>query len=185
MTVQFPPCPRGTVVTTRLLRVSGDLVSTLGGPTQRITRIGSRYAADVELPSLDAECAGLWLGAALHAESHGDSLVLVVPQMIDVSLLGALNGTGARGAAQIAYVGVGLKAGMWFSFAAGGRNYLHLITSVLPGNQLGISPQLRAPMAATPMEFAAPKLEGFCDETQWSLEWFRFVGHSFTISESA
>ena len=61
MTIQFPPLPRGTVVSPRLVRVGGDLLSSLGGPTQRISRSGSRYAAEVALPILDPVCAALWL----------------------------------------------------------------------------------------------------------------------------
>ena len=88
MTVAFPVVPRGAVVSPRLMRMSGDLVSSLGGPTQRITRIGSRFAAEVDLPTLDAACAGRWLGAVLSAEANGDTLALVMPQMLDVRSLG-------------------------------------------------------------------------------------------------
>jgi hypothetical protein len=185
VTVAFPPIPRGAIVSPRMVRMSGDLVSTLGGPTQRITRVGSRYAAEVELPTLDAACAGRWLGAVLSAEAHGDTLALVMPQMLDVSTVGAVTGTGAAGAAQITYTGLGLAAGMWFSFTANGRNYLHMVTAVLTTTTASIAPQLRTPMAATVMEIQKPKLEGYCDDAAWSLEWFKFVGHSFTITESA
>ena len=75
---------------------------------------------------------------------------------------------------------------MWFSFAANGRNYLHLITGVVGPTTLAISPQLRAPMAATHMEFRGPQAGRFCDDTAWSVEWFKFVcRHKFTITESA
>ena len=185
MTTAFPPIPRGAVVSPRMVRVSGDLVSMLGGPTQRITRVGSRYAADVELPTLDAACAGRWLGAVLSAEAHGDTLALVMPQMLDVSTVGLVTGTGAAGAAEITFAGLGLAPGMWFSFTANGRSYLHMVTAVLTTTTAAIAPQLRAPMAATAMEIQAPKLEGYCDDAAWSLEWFKFVGHSFTITESA
>ena len=70
MTVTFPTLPRGTIVSPRLVRVSGDLVSSLGGPTQRITRLGSRYAADVELPTLDPDCGARWLACPLAAEAN-------------------------------------------------------------------------------------------------------------------
>jgi hypothetical protein len=184
--IQFPVIPRGAVVTPQLVRTSGDLISTLGGPTQRITRLGSRYAAAVELPSLDAECAGRWLSCPLQAEAEGQTLGLVMPQMLDVSHMIGATGSGAAGSNLVTYVGSAPDPGMWFSFVAGGRHYLHLITAVDgPRHTLKVSPLLRKPLANTPMEFVSPILEGFADETTWSLEYFRFVGHHFTITESA
>jgi len=189
MTVALPPVPRGATVNPRLVRVSGDLVSPLGGPTQRITRLGSRYAADVELPTLDADCAARWIGAALQAEAEGATLSLVMPQMVDLKpMLGAaLTGTGAAGSNAVTYVGPDPKPGMWFSFVAGGRHYLHLVTAVnVAGHSLKVSPLLRVAMpAATALEYLAPVLEGFAEETTWSLEFFKFVGHRITITENA
>lgn len=185
MTVLFPLCPRGTVVTPRLMRRSGDLVSSLGGPTQRITRVGSRYAAQIRLPTLDAECAARWVACPLYAEALGETLSLTMPQTMDVSHLGAPTGTGVAGSAQVTYSGVAPAVGMWFSFQAGGRNYLHSITVIGDGLVM-VAPLLRVNMpAGTPLEFVAPKLEGFCDDTSWEVEFFRFVGHEFTITESA
>jgi len=185
MTVLFPILPRGAVVTPRLVRYGGDLISSLGGPTQRISRFGTRYAVTVELPTLDAVCAGRWLACPLAAEAHGETLTLTMPQTLAVPV-GPATGTGAAGAVQIQYAGpVPILPGTWFSFVAGGRNYLHLVTGTPAAGSLSISPALRAPMAASAMDFVAPKLEGFVEETEWSLEWFKFVGHGFTLIESA
>ena len=184
MTVKFPVVPRGATISPHLVRTSGDLVSALGGPTQRITRIGSRYAAEVQLPSLDAECAARWLACPLQAEAEGSTLALVMPQMIDASHMLGVTATGAAASNALNYLGPSPKPGMWFSFAHGGRNYLHLVTAVT-GTAMKVAPLLRAPLSATPLEFIAPLLEGFCDDTTWSVEYFRFVGHRFTITESA
>jgi hypothetical protein len=49
-----------------------------------------------------------------------------------------------------------------------------------------VAPLLRADMpAGTALNFAEPVLEGFADDTQWSTEFFRFIGHAFTLTESA
>ena len=124
MTVLFPPLPRGAVVSPRLVRVGGDLVSTLGGPTQRITRVGSRYAAEVQLPSLDADCAAKWLACPLQAEAQGQTLGLTMPQTLDVRLQVGNTGTGVPGSSQVTVAGPVPNQGMWFSFVSGGRNYL-------------------------------------------------------------
>ena len=185
MTVLFPTLPRGAVIGARLLRYGGDLVSVLGGPTQRIARIGSRYAVDVQLPTLDAECAGRWLGAVLMAETRGETVTLALPQMNSVVGLVGATGTGAVGAGEIAYTGTAVLPGTWFSFVANGRFYLHLVTAQPAADTLAISPRLRTAIAAAPLEFAHPKLEGYVDDTAWSLEFVRFVGHAFTLTESA
>jgi len=71
------------------------------------------------------------------------------------------------------------------SFLAGGRNYLHKVTSV-EVDALFVAPALRVVLpAGTALDFITPKLEGFPDETAWSLEYFRFVGHQFTLTENA
>lgn len=184
MTVVLPMIPRGGTISPRLVRTGGDLTSQLGGPTQRITRIGSRYAADVQLPSLDADCAARWLACPLHAEATGDTLGLVMPQMLDVSHLTGITGTGAVGSSSVTYLGPSPDVGMWFSWVSGGRHFLHLVTAVT-GTILAVSPLLRKPMTGALLEFAAPILEGFPDDTAWDLEFFRFVGHKFTIVENA
>jgi hypothetical protein len=187
MTVQFPVLPRGAVVTPRLVRYGGDLISTLGGPTQRISRFGTRYAVTVELPTLDAVCAGRWLACPLAAEANGDTLTLIMPQALTVPpYAGTPTGTGPAGAVVIDILGpAAILPGTWFSFVSGGRNYLHLVTGVPNANRLTISPALRVPLNATALDFIAPKLEGFCEDTEWSLEWFKYVGHAFTLTESA
>lgn len=185
--VPFPVIPRGTTVTPRLVRTSGDLVSPLGGPTQRITRLGSRYAFDVDLPTLDAACAAKWLSAPLQAEAEGQTLGLTVPQMIDTDNLVGVTGTGAVGSNRVTWAGAAPSAGQWFSFVSGGRHYLHLVTSTDGAAKLArVSPLLRVAMPiGTALEFIAPVLEGFVEETQWSLEFFKFVGHRFTLTENA
>jgi hypothetical protein len=186
VSVAFPILPRGTTLGARLVRYGGDLVSVLGGPTQRIARLGSRYLVEVQLPTLDAECAGRWLGAVLQAEARGETVTLTLPQMNPVAGLTGGTGTGAVGASEITYAGAAVLPGTWFSFFANGRNYLHLVTAQTAADTLAISPRLRAAMpAATLLEFAHPKLEGYCDDTSWSLEFVRFVGHTFTLTESA
>jgi hypothetical protein len=140
------------------------------------------------LPALDAPCAARWLACPLQAEALGDTLVLTMPQMIDpAGIVGALSGTGAVGTNQVTYTGSGQPAvGMWFSVFVGGRNYLHLVTAILATNKVAVSPLLRVALSGVAMDFAAPKLEGFpAEDTTWSLECLRFVGHRFTLTENA
>jgi hypothetical protein len=184
--IQLPPLPRGSAVKPKLIRYGGDLVSSLGGPTQRITRPGTRYAADVQLPTLDPGCAAQWVGAALQADAAGDTLGLVMPQtIVDMRTMTGGSGTGAAGTGQVTVSGASPAVGGWFSFQSGGRHYLHLVTGV-QANVASVSPLLRVAMSSTPMEFVAPVLEGFTDAApEWDVEYFRFIGFSFTLTENA
>lgn len=188
MTVTLPQPPRGTVITPHLVRTGGDLVSTLGGPTLRITRVGSRYAADVQLPPLEADCAGLWLGAILEAEALGQTLSLPMPQMVVAArTMTQLWGHGSAGGNIIDMESiVSPPVGSWLSFYVNGRSYLHFVTGQPSPQQVQVGPLLRADLPnGTALQIATPLLEGFINDTSWDLEFFRFVGHKFTITESA
>jgi hypothetical protein len=184
--IQLPTVPRGTTLKPKLIRYGGDLTSSLGGPTQRIVRLGSRYAVEVGLPSLDAVCGAEWVSCALQAEALGDTLGLAMPQTVPyVGNPNNVKGTGTAGTPNVSITGGAPPVGCWISFVANGRHYLHLMTSV-QGSTCTVSPILRASISALKLEVVAPVLEGFPDDlTQWDVEWFRFIGHSFTLTENA
>jgi len=186
MTVALPLLPKQATVAPRLLRFGGDLLSALGGPTQRIVRMGSRFSVDVQLPTLDAECAGRWVAALLQADTLGQTVSLIVPQLGDGKVVGAATGTGNAGASSLAISGgANLKAGLLFSFQAGGRFYLHQVTNIVSATEVGIAPLLRVGINGLALDFATPKVEGFVEETAWSVEFLRFVGQSFSLTENA
>jgi hypothetical protein len=187
--IQFPTLPRGAGVKPKLVRYGGDLVSSLGGPTQRITRPGTRYGADITLPTLDAPCAAEWLAVALQADTVGDTVGLVMPQTIAaMRTMTGVTGTGNAGTASVQITGSTPEVGAWFSFIAGGRHYLHLVTAVKTAAPvtLTITPLLRASITSAPLEFEAPILEGFTDAAPaWDVAYSRFVTQTFSVTESA
>jgi hypothetical protein len=186
MTVPLPLLPKQAQVAPKVVRYGGDLVSALGGPTQRISRIGTRFAVDVQLPTLDAACAGRWIAAMNKADAIGDTVSLIVPQLGDGKIVGAATGIGAVGATELEINGgFGVAVGLLFSFVAGGRSYLHQVTDVVDSGTIGIAPALRVAINGVTLNFATPTLEGFIDATAWSVEFARFVGQSFSLAENA
>ncbi|PLR28153.1 hypothetical protein SGCZBJ_03860 [Caulobacter zeae] len=173
----------------------GDLTPYLGGPVQRIERLGSRFALAVELPKLDQEEARVWVSRLLQAKRS--SGVLGWPQ------LG--NGVGDEGAPRVNGAGQGgtvlsldglppnkaIKEGWFFSLNAGGRRYLHMITADAVASNLGavtvtIEPMLRiVPPDNAVIELAAPKIEGLVqgNEGAWEPDLAEEVGLSFTLVE--
>jgi hypothetical protein len=105
-----------------------------------------------------------------------------------------VNGGGQAGATLVAdgfVPGVALQAFSFFSFTAGGRNYLHALTGAVTVNGSGqaslpIGPMLRAsPADNAALNFATPQIEGFIDgqSIPWDLDLLVTVGTSFTLFE--
>lgn len=184
MPIDLPQLPRKATVDPKLRRFGGDLTPVLGGPVTRLTRLGARFAIEVGLPQMDKVCAAEWISARARAEAEGETLRLVLPQLGDGAAAGApVVTSGAVNSATVTKAGGGLVTeGMLFSFAAGGRTYLHLVTSVL-GGTLGVAPLLRASPVGQALNFASPTVEGLVDEVAWSMSGMRFVGQRFTIAE--
>ncbi|WP_430635017.1 hypothetical protein [Sphingomonas hankookensis] len=56
----------------RLLQWGSELTPTLGGVTQRLDRIGSRHAIDVQMPPMRIEADGRrWIARLLRAKQEG------------------------------------------------------------------------------------------------------------------
>ncbi len=185
MALDLPQLPRATTVSPRLLRFGGVLRPVLGGPDQPLSRLGSRFAVDVEMPPMAAACAAALIATRLQADALGEPLRLIVPQNGNGAAAGAPVATaGAVNSASVTKAGGGAIArGMFFSFTVGGRTYLHMVTSVA-GNVLGVAPLLRASPVGQALNFAAPSIEGFVDGVAWSMSRMRFIGQSFTVSEA-
>lgn len=185
--ILLPVLPRGSIVKPRLVRYGGDLTSVLGGPTQRITRPGTRYAVDITLPTLDPDCAALWLAAPLEADAEGDTVGLVMPQTVEAAktMTGVVGG-GTAGTSTINLQGTHPPQGAWLSFALGGRHYLHFVTR-LGTSTANVSPALRVTLPnGSPLELVSPILEGYPpDPPTWEIEFFRFTAQSFTLQENA
>ncbi|MFN3585193.1 hypothetical protein [Phenylobacterium sp.] len=183
--VLLPELPRQARVRQRVLRFGTDLNPVLGGPTQRLSRLGARFAIEVTLPPLDLPCARAWLAARAKAEAEGLNVRLVMPQLGDGAALTGRTVVSGAGATMTVDNATGIEPGMLFSFvdAVPNHAYLHQVTAV-SGSDLSVAPLLRVNPAGFPLRFDAPRVQGFLDELAWDLERLRFVGQTFTLTES-
>lgn len=179
-----------------LIDFGGSLEPYLGGVTQRIDRLGSRWGLEVSLPPLDAEEARVWFSRLVQAKR--EDALLPWPQVAGVGAEGAprVNGAGQNGTA-LSVDGLpaskAVKEGWFFSLIAGGRRYLHLIAadataSVGGAVTLTIEPELRViPPDNAVIELAAPIIEGELqgDTVRMSINLLTDYGFSFVIAERA
>lgn len=195
--IDLPDWPAPASAEPALIDFGGELTPSLGGPVQRIERMGSRFSLAVTMPPMKFDkVAREWLVKLMKAKQEGGRLEW---PMLDFSpgLPGstiAVNGAGQSGrtlnvdGAPEGYV---FRVGQPFNIISGGVYYLHFVTSEVivgaPGTaSLSIEPMLRvSPSDGALLEVGTPKIEGFIsgNELPWSMDVARIIGLSFTITE--
>ncbi|CAD7336046.1 hypothetical protein FIM10_04015 [Sphingomonadales bacterium 56] len=168
----------------------------LGGPSQRINRLGTRWALQVSMPLMRAEVARTWTSAL--SRGSEDGVIMPIPQDIAIGNPGAPKVSAAVSAGTAlplkgltaAYA---VRAGQFLSIIRGGRRHVHIFSADAVASGSGtmtaaIWPMLRVALATDDVvEIAAPKIEGWLDA---SFEWDVLLGPwvqlpDFTISEAA
>lgn len=128
--VLLPSSPGVVVARPRLLDWGGVQTSVLGGTSQRIERLGSRHALDVELPPMDALTAMAWIQRLKRGKSLMVRMVMPQPGFTPAAQ-GAprILTAGGGGAIDIAGLVSGWtgKEGQFASISTGGRLYLYAL----------------------------------------------------------
>jgi hypothetical protein len=195
MAVTLPSSPAPASATVTPLDFGAVLEPGLGGPSQYIGRLGDRYEVAVQMPTMEAEVARVFISRLTQAKKS--SLVIPFPQPgVAVGAEGAprVNGAGQAGTA-LAIDGLpadkAVKEGWFFSVIVAGRRFIHQIAAddVASGDgevTLSIEPMLRvSPSDNAVVELAEPMIEGFVqgDGTPWSIDVAAHYGLSFTVRE--
>ncbi|MFT4076843.1 MAG: hypothetical protein QM647_15060 [Asticcacaulis sp.] len=173
MSITLPELPDMSAFTPTLVTYSNDLSGPLGGPTQRLLRMGDRWKVAVTLAPLPRLEADAW--AALLIAASRDTAVLNWPQ--------PEGGAGSPGTPVVYGAGQsgmtltigGLTAGYMFragqmiSFITDGRRYSHMVmtgVTVASNGRIGLSilPLLRvSPADGDTVEVEQPSIEGLID----------------------
>lgn len=177
----------------------GVLTPFLGGPEQRINRLGTRFGVRVTLPPMRTRDQALIIQSRLiQAKSDRLRMEWYQPDF----------DTGAPGAAKVSAVvtsgttlplkdmtaGYVVKEGQFLSIIHAGRRYMHMFTAdatvgvdnaVIPA----VWPMLRTNLSINDVvELAPPRIEGLVspgDELSWQIAVDRLASFSFTLAESA
>lgn len=197
MSVQLPTSPGIQSAKPRLLDFGLLLTPPLGGPAQRLNRLGNRYAIDVSLPPLEATTAGrIYVARLLRGLTEG--VIFPFPQDFAPGAVGTgvvVNGGGQQGSTLQLHgfpTGYVVREGQFFSFIYAGRRYLHVATADTAETggamALPIAPMLRvSPNDGAVCEFAQPMIEGFLSGSalEWQLQQAPYTTLQFTITEAA
>lgn len=186
MAIAIPSFPPGSQTSIILKSSAVDQTPYLGGPIQRVARLGDRWSYSVTLRPMHAAQSRPFVTAI----RQGLSAKVLCPVIVaGISLAGQTDCTAQSGAGKTVTV-VGTTAnktvGQFFSLVSNGVRYLHEVTSIT-GQVLGINPALKVAISGGEvMEFAAPKIEGFLDgnEQETTIGMVGNVGLSFRINEA-
>lgn len=197
MTIIVPADPAPASGKPALRRFGADLTPPLGGPVQRLSRLGARFFVEIRYDPMDATLAGPILAALMKADVASDELRVAFPQAEFSEVIGAPLVAGAGQAGSLLNVdgllaGVTVPQGVVFSFEKSGRAYLHMTTESVTANGSGqatltIAPMLRtAPPDNAALEFANPKVEGLLQggDIAWDVDLVRHLGLTFSIFEA-
>ena len=171
-----------------LLEFGGIQRPTMGGPSQQLNRLGTRFAFALALPPM-ASLNG-WTGKIVAAKQEGALIRVPEPGRAPITEGAPSVYAGVSGGTVVpmtgATQGLLVPAGKWISIIHGGRRYVHLVTAnaIMEGGavNLVVTPMLRTSLAAGDLiEIAAPKAQGLLvDKLSWAVPKSRLI--SFTLS---
>lgn len=170
----------------------------LGGVTQRLGRLGSRFSIDFQTPMMKIEDEGRRAIALLQQAQRLGGRVEYPQPDFRVGAVGAPLVSGAHtGGTTLTLKGLtpryAVRQGQALNLIVGGRYYLYFAAgnAVMDGvgaGQVILTTPMRKHMAGNErVEIAKPVVEGWLDGTErsWTLDLARTVGLQFTIAERA
>jgi hypothetical protein len=168
--ILLPSSPGIRSAKPRLLDWGGRLVPILGGETQTLLRLGTRWSFEFVMPPLRTEPVGRnWVAKLAQAKLDG-AIMPFIQDGFDVGAPGAVtvNGGGQSGsllAVKGATAVYPFRPGQFFSLIHGGRRYLHMVTAQVIADDAGLAtlpllPMLRVIPDDGDVVDMVPKIEG-------------------------
>jgi hypothetical protein len=173
------------------------LTPTLGGPVQRIERMGNRWRISVTMPPMVND--GLkreWLSALVRGKQEGARmefpLMGFTPLPAGTPVVDGASQSGRTLSIEGATANLVVRDGQFFSIETGGQHYLYMNVgqTILDGTGAGdltIEPMLRvSPADGDTIHMAKPMIEGFIrgEEQMWQISLGNILGLAFDLVES-
>lgn len=199
MTISLPTDPSPNSASPLLRDFGGVLSPFLGGPEQRINRVGTRFGINVTMPIFTtADRTRLFISRLLQARQ--DRLLMKWPLMqfnpgtVGTPLINTAVASGSAISIKGLTASYAAKEGQFFSVIHSGRRYMHMFTgdgtaSVGGILNINIFPMLRTNLSINDVvELAQPMIEGHVlpgDELNWQISVEKYVSLSFSVMEAA
>jgi hypothetical protein len=180
----------------RYLDYGGELVPALGGPIQRINRLGNRFALQVHLKTVPEEPDGRIIAQMLRLAKQQGAMFRWPQPGLQIGAPGSPVVDGAvSGGTSLPIRGAtphyAIRFGQAVSIIHGGRRYLATATAPTIVGADGratvpIDPMLRTALSdGDTVEIAKPMIEGLLDsgDLEWEIMGSPFSSYSFTIRE--
>jgi hypothetical protein len=196
MTVALPAAGIA-VAEPRYIDRGGILEAALGGPDQRLDRLGSKWGAAFSTRPMKAEEARVWISRLTRGRSDPAQIKFPQPGIInEIGHNGSLNGAVAANSISInvnihsANNGKKVKEGQFIALIRGGQRYIYQVSadSIVSAGLVGLTlwPPIRTAMSNVDVvEFLNPLMEGYVkgDQTTWTIDNAKIFGLSFEIEE--
>jgi hypothetical protein len=195
--IELPVSPAPAAATPYMLDFGTLLRPSLGGPTQKVNRLGNRFGISVTMPPMKSPKLGrIWLSRLIQAQSEGARMRWPL-QGFDAGAPGDIkvSGTGQLGSSLSVKEGEPdyyLREGQFFSILTGGRHYLYMIATEdfigSDGSALidKIAPMIRAAhLDNDPLFLGPPMIDGVVigDRREWEWSIANLTGLQFEIQE--
>lgn len=198
MPVTLPTCPYPTDYQVLLRDFGAVLTPFLGGPEQRINRLGMRFGLRLTMPPMDADEGMVYLSRLLQGRQ---STVILPWPLLDFDpgtpgapLVSAAVESGTAIPIKGLTPGYQVKEGQFLSVIHSGRRYVYMFTADATANGSGnlsaaIFPLLRTALSTNDViEIAQPKIEGLVmpgEEISWQIGLDNAREFSFSVLEAA
>lgn len=196
--IDLPDYPAPNGATPGLIDFGVFLRPPLGGPTQRIDRMGNRFAASFTMPPMPhAELGRRWISRLIRGKTEGARIAWPLldfnPGLPGLPVVNASGQTGRTIIIRSAQPNYIFREGQPFSIKTGGRHHLYFVDAEVIASNTGtaslpISPMLRvAHLDGDECHFAKPMFEGFIqgESWQWEMDLNHHNGIGFSIEEAA
>lgn len=196
--ITLPASPSPAAADAALVDFGVFLTPPLGGPVQRVDRMGNRFRLSVSMPPMDNKADGrVWVSRLIRGKAEGARMQFpLLGSVSEIAGSPLVNGSGQSGRIlniRGAAVGDVFREGQFFSILTGGRHHLVSVDAdtVVGGGgtaALPISPMIRvAHLDGDIIYTTQPMFEGFIlgEEQAWSMSVEHHIGINFAIVEAA
>lgn len=196
MSVDLSALPIASAVPT-LIEFGGVLTPSLGGPAQRVDRLGNRWSWQFETAPMLMEPVGRRFAALLGKAKREGALIKVPQPDFDPIAPGSPSvGATTLSGRSVPIAGMTrnhpIRLGQWVSIVHGGQRYLDMVEADTASDAEGaavltIQNLLRVPLATgDAVELGRPMVEGsITGVLSWPLQDNRMTVFSFGIEEDA